>query len=108
MNVLFLLALNQSETLWADPAGADAPEVDRELARDRHDRFLSGRAGGESAFAQEVAPFHDRAVLGLEADQAPGGLDQGGSEPRVVRLRRITQPWARVWPLEYSPGHNPV
>ncbi len=43
--------LNQTQLCGLDPAGAEAPEVDRELAGHRHDRFLSGRAGGERAFA---------------------------------------------------------
>ena len=43
--------LNQTQLGGRDPAGADAPEVDRELAGHRHDRFLFGGAGGEGAFA---------------------------------------------------------
>ena len=45
------MALNQSKGLCLDPAGADAPEIDGELAGERDDRFFSGRAGGEGAFA---------------------------------------------------------
>ncbi len=43
--------LNEPESLGLDLAGADAPEVDRELAGHGHDGLLSRRAGGEGAFA---------------------------------------------------------
>ncbi len=51
MKSLLLPLLNESEGLGLDLAGAEAPEVDGELARYGHDRFLSCRAGGERAFA---------------------------------------------------------
>ncbi len=50
--ISFCWLSNQAEALRANPAGADAPEVDRELARHRHDRFLARGPGGERAFAQ--------------------------------------------------------
>ncbi len=75
---------DEAEISRLELAGAQAPEVDRELARDRHDRFLSGRASGKGAFGQDLAPFYDRFVGGLEADQTPGSLDQRGSQARVA------------------------
>ncbi len=50
MNSLLLPLLNESEGLGLDPAGADAPEVDRELAGHGNDCILSRRACGEGAF----------------------------------------------------------
>ena len=52
--------------------------------------FLAHGPGGDYAgaartgFAQDVSPFDDGAVVRLEAHQAPGGLDQGGAQPRVA------------------------
>jgi len=76
----------QPEGGGLDPAGAQAPEVDCQLPGHRHDRFLARGPGGERAFGQDSSPFHNRPVLGLEADHPPGQLDQGGPQPRVAVL----------------------
>ena len=48
---LELIVLNaQAELFWAKLAGADAPQVDSELAGHRHDGFFACRPGGQSAF----------------------------------------------------------
>ncbi len=67
-------------------AGAQAPEVDGELAGERDDGFLARGAGGEGAFGQDLVPLLERAVVRLEADEAPGGFDEGGADPRVAVL----------------------
>ena len=43
--------LNESEGLCLNPAGANAPEIDRELAGEGDNRFLARGPCGESAFA---------------------------------------------------------
>ena len=78
--------LNESEFLRRGLAGAQAPEVDRELAGDGDDRFLARGAGGEGAFAQDETPAGEGVVGGLEADQAPGGFDEGGADSGVTVL----------------------
>jgi len=50
-NKILSLVLNESEGLGLELAGADAPEVDGELAGHGHDGFLPRWAGRESAFA---------------------------------------------------------
>ena len=108
---------DEAEVGRLELAGAQPPKIDRELAGHGDDGFLSGRTGGKRSFGQDLSPFHDRFVGGLEADQAPGGLDQGGAQPRVaVSARGRTRPTAslvrqlctRVFPLLYSPGQRPV
>ncbi len=98
-------------------AGADAPEVDGELAGEGDDGLFARGAGGGSAFGEGVAPFLQRAVVGLEADEAPGGFDQGSADSGVAmspdgRTRPVAslvmEPWRRVWPVEYSLGQRPV
>ncbi len=86
------------------------PKVDGKLAGNSGDRFLAGGAGGEyasaarTAFAQNVAPFHDRAVVWLEADQSPRGLHQSGG--RAVNIcgtvyldcgHTISSPYRHGW-----------
>ena len=74
----FLLK-SESESFLVELAGTDPPEVDRELARDGHDGFFARGPCRERPFLKHCSPFHDRFVIGLEAHQAPGELDQGGS-----------------------------
>src|SRR5512132_2447724 len=74
----------EAELLRAAAAGVDAPEIDREMSRHRHDRLLAHGASGARAFAQEAEPFRARWILRLEAHHAPGALDQGGAHARVA------------------------
>ena len=73
-----------SELLRIEPAGADAPEINGELARDGYDGFLARSAGSQRTFAENASPFHDRFVIGLEANQSPGQLHQGGVQSRIA------------------------
>src|SRR6266404_2825741 len=76
----------QAELLWAKPAGADPPQVHGKLTRHGDDGLFARGPGGQSAFGQNSSPFHDRFVIGLEADQPPGQFHQRRSQPRVAVL----------------------
>src|SRR5438309_1813941 len=48
------------------------------------------RACGQCSFAQDLVPFADRFVVGLEADQAPGQFHQSGAQAWVAVLGYAT------------------
>src|ERR1700758_5032390 len=54
------------------------------MSRHGDDGFFSLRSRGAGPFGQEVEPFFDRRILGLETHQTPGAFDQGSAQALVT------------------------
>src|ERR1700732_3184436 len=54
------------------------------MSRHGDDGFLSLRSSGAGPFGQEVEPFFDWRILGLETHHAPGAFDQGSAQALVT------------------------
>ena len=68
--------------------------------------FLRRRPGGSGAVGEDAKSLPDRRIAGLEADEPPGQLDQGRSEPGVAVLgHRAGDSFASGAIL---PGQSPV
>src|SRR6267143_3622576 len=80
----------KTESFRFTSPGAHTPQIDGQLACHSHNSFFAGSSGGNrasavrTAFGQDLPPFDDRLVVGLEADQSPGQLHQGSAQARVT------------------------
>jgi hypothetical protein len=66
--------LHQAEFFRARSPGGDAPEVDRQATRQRHEGFLAGRRLGFAIFEQRP-PLAHRPISRLKAADPPGQFD---------------------------------
>src|SRR5260370_11726090 len=80
----------KAQLLRAEPAGADAPQIDRQLACDGNDGFFARRTGSERATPQHLFPFEDRLVIRLEAPESPGQLHQRRPQTRITVVGHAT------------------
>ena len=81
---------DQTDCFGCAAPGADSPQINRQLARHRHDGFFARGSSGQRSFGQDLSPFYDWFVVRLEADQSPGQFHQGSSQARVAMFGHAT------------------
>src|SRR5205823_4090522 len=52
--------------------------------------FLARGACGEGSFSEDLSPFYNRFVIGLEADQTPGQFHQRSAQARIAMFGDAT------------------